>query len=86
MGLTIIIKRSQPRFVPVRMEPAPNQRAHLEVIVPGYSAMEPGEQEEILGEVNERTGRKHTADEMEEQVEQRIKGTYKKEPKFERPS
>ncbi len=79
MGLTIIVKQP-PRSVAVRMEPPRGARKHYEFIVPNFSESDRTEQEEIIAEVNERTGRNHTLDEMENQIEKRIKGTYKKFP------
>lgn len=81
MAITIIVKQP-PRSVAVRMEPARGEHKHYEFIVPNFSESDRSEKEEIIAEVNERTGRKHTLDEMEKQIEKRIKGTYKKFPKM----
>ena len=83
MGITIIVK-GQPRHTPVRFEPPRGLHKHREVIIPCFGGLDRSEQQELIESVNEETGRHHTEDEMQAQIEQRVKGTYKKTPSLKR--
>lgn len=83
MGIYIIARKSLPARRPriVRLEPPKGKKAPDLIIPTGL--IDRSELREILAEQNEKLGLSHSEDDVSAQVEQRIKGEYKKLPRLE---